>query len=82
MFATDYKRKEELPTCPEGHGDEGSEAGHGVEDDPVHQEADRQGEQEQVPEPEEQEELLVDDVVGKNTDGLRTITTQIQTMPI
>ena len=64
-----------MPTCPEGHGDEGSEAGHGVENDPVHQEANRQGEQEQVPEPEEQEELLVDDVVGKDTYGLTTIST-------
>ena len=73
MFANGYKRKE-LPTCPEGHGDEGSEAGHGVEDDPVHQEADRQGDQDQIPEPEEQEELLVDNVVGKNTNGLTIIT--------
>ena len=73
MFVNDYKRKE-LPTCPKGHSDEGSETRQGVKDDPVHQEADRQGDQEQVPEPEEQEELLVDNVVGKNADGLTTVT--------
>ena len=59
-----------MPTCPEGHGDEGSKARHGVEDDPVHQEADRQGDQDQVPKPEEQEELLVDNIVGEYTNSL------------
>ena len=53
-----------MPTCPEGHGDECPEAGHGVDDEPVDQEAGRQTEQGQEPEPEEQEELLVDNVVG------------------
>ena len=60
-----------MPTCPEGHGDECPEAWYGVDDEPVDQEADRQGEQGQKPEPEEQEELLVDNVVGKNTNCLK-----------
>ena len=60
-----------MPTCPEGHGDECPEARHGVDDEPVDQEADRQGEQGQEPEPEEQEELLVDNVVGENTNSLK-----------
>ena len=58
-------------TCPEGHSDECPEARDGVDDEPVDQEADRQAEQGQEPEPEKQEELLVDNVVGKNTHGLK-----------
>ena len=58
-------------TCPEGHGDECPEARDGVDGEPVDQEADRQAEQGQEPEPEEQEELLVDNVVGKNTNCLK-----------
>ena len=69
MFASD-KRRMEIPTCPEGHRDLRPEAGHGEEGEPVDQEAQRQGDQGQVPEPEEQEELLVDNVVRKNTNGL------------
>ena len=65
-----------MPTCPEGHGDECPKARDGVDDEPVDQEADRQGEQGQEPEPEEQEELLVDNVVGENTNGLVIISLQ------
>ena len=60
-----------MPTCPEVHGNECPEARDGVDDEPVDQEADRQAEQGQEPEPEEQEELLVDNVVRKNTHGLK-----------
>ena len=63
--------QKDLLTCPEGHGDECPEARDGVDDEPVDQEADRQAEQGQEPEPEEQEELLVYNVVRKNTHGLK-----------
>ena len=69
MFAM-IKGFKEFLTCPEGHGDPCPEAGHSVEGDPVHQEANGHRDQGQEPEPEEQEELLVDNVVGKNTNGL------------
>ena len=65
-----------MPTCPEGHGDECPKARYGVDDEPVDQEADCQGEQGQEPEPEEQEELLVNNVVGENTNGLVIISLQ------
>ena len=48
-----------MPTCPEGHGDVCPEARYGVDDEPVDQEADRQGEQGQEPEPEEDVNFLV-----------------------
>ena len=57
-------------TCPECHGDQGPEAGHSVEGDPVDQETHGQRDQGQEPEPEEQEELLVDNIVGEYTNSL------------
>ena len=57
-------------TCPEGHGDEGPQAGDGVDRQSVDQEPHRHDDQQQEPEPEEQEELLVHDVVRKNANGL------------
>ena len=60
-------------TCPEGHSDQGPEAGHGEECDPVDQEAHGHRDQGQEPEPEEKEELLVDNVVWKNTNSLTVV---------
>ena len=58
-------------TCPQFDGDEGSEGREEVESQSVEEENNCRREQEYQPEPEEQVELLVDDVVRENTDCLQ-----------
>ena len=58
-------------TCPQFDGDEGSEGREEVESQSVEEENNCRRKQEYQPEPEEQVELLVDDVVWKHTDPVR-----------
>ena len=59
-------------TFPYYVGDVGPEGGNQIESESVEEEEGGCGDQEDQPEPEEQVELLVDDVVGQHTDGLQT----------
>ena len=56
--------------CPEFVGDEGPEGREEEESQSVEEKEGCGRDQEYQPEPEEQVELLVDDVVGKHTDRL------------
>ena len=59
-------------TCPDCVSDVGPKGREEVEGEPVEDEKGGGGHQEYQPEPEEQIELLVDNIVGKHTDGLQT----------
>ena len=60
-----------LTTCPHAVRDVGPEGGDGEESQSVEEEEAGGRDQEDQPEPEEEVELLVDDVVGKDTYGLQ-----------
>ena len=60
-------------TCPHFIGDEGPEGREEEESESVEEEEDCGRDQEGQPEPEEEVELLVDDVVGKHTDGVMVL---------
>ena len=70
----DYQLKNAFQffTCPDCVSDVGPEGREEVEGEPVEDEKGGGGHQEYQPEPEEQIELLVDNIVGKHTDGLQT----------
>ena len=59
-------------TCPDCVSDVSPEGREEVKGEPVEDEKGGGGHQEYQPEPEEQIELLVDNIVWQHTDGLRT----------